>query len=378
MFWFAHTVTALVIARTLQGLSAAVVWTVGLALIVDTVGKDQVGTAMGIVSMAMTVGTVSGPFIGGIVLSKAGYHAVFSIAIALIALDIALRLVMIERKSASKWIEDQRTAPPETERLIRPAAQGSSPYETAANPEEPERETTQSNGKPAVDDCFTEHAHNKKKRPVPGIVRLMCSGALLVILAAAVVQAIAYASFDTVLPLYVMATFNMGPMGIGLCFIPLFAPSFFSTLIGTAVDRYGGRKITFLGFIFDLPTFLLLRLVTRDTTQDLIILYILLFFAGFAAALKTVALMVEVSQVVEEKEKECPGIFGKQGGTAQAYGLFNVAWSGGQVLGPLAAGFLVNWRGWATMVSVFAFVSGGVAIILVITSKGMLRFGGGQ
>lgn len=38
-----------------------------MALIVDTMGKDQVGTAMGIVSMAMTVGTVVGPFVGGIV-----------------------------------------------------------------------------------------------------------------------------------------------------------------------------------------------------------------------------------------------------------------------------------------------------------------------
>lgn len=66
VFWFAETVSSLVIARSLQGLSAAVVWTVGLALVVDTVGKDQVGAAMGYVSMALTVGTVFGPFIGGI------------------------------------------------------------------------------------------------------------------------------------------------------------------------------------------------------------------------------------------------------------------------------------------------------------------------
>ncbi|EAU37261.1 predicted protein [Aspergillus terreus NIH2624] len=67
MFWVATTVSALVIARVLQGLSAAVVWTVGMALVVDTVGQDQLGSAMGYVSMAMTVGTVFGPFIGGTV-----------------------------------------------------------------------------------------------------------------------------------------------------------------------------------------------------------------------------------------------------------------------------------------------------------------------
>ncbi|THC90032.1 hypothetical protein EYZ11_010519 [Aspergillus tanneri] len=67
MFWVASTMSGLVVARALQGLSAAVVWTVGMALVVDTVGKDEVGAAMGYVSMAMTVGTVIGPFIGGIV-----------------------------------------------------------------------------------------------------------------------------------------------------------------------------------------------------------------------------------------------------------------------------------------------------------------------
>ncbi|KAL3467810.1 major facilitator superfamily domain-containing protein [Aspergillus heterothallicus] len=372
MFWFAHSTTALVVARTLQGLSAAVVWTVGMALIVDTVGKDQVGTAMGIVSMAMTVGTVSGPFIGGLVLSKAGYHAVFSMAIALIILDIVLRLIMIERKNALKWVQDQPICDGETERLLNQAVQ-----KVVAKSGEPDANASEANSKQA-DDGLTVPSSGKKKNSVPGIVRLMCSGALLVVLAATVLQAVAYASFDTVLPLYVMSTFQMGPMGIGLCFIPLFTPSFLSTMIGSAVDYYGSRKITLLGFVLDIPSFLLLQLVTENTTHDKIILYVLLFFAGLAAALKTVALMVEVSHVVEEKEKECPGIFGEQGGTAQAYGLFNVAWSGGQVLGPLAAGWLVDWKGWATMVSVFGIVSGAMAIVLAVTSKGVMRLGSAQ
>ncbi|KAL2797610.1 major facilitator superfamily domain-containing protein [Aspergillus keveii] len=378
MFWFAQSATALVIARTLQGLSAAVVWTVSMALIVDTVGKDQIGAAMGIVSMAMTVGTVSGPFIGGLVLSKAGYHAVFSMAIALIVLDISLRLVMIERKNALEWLQDQPASVEETERLLEPAAQGDSARKYVAIPEDAEQSASNMGGKSADDDLAESSPSETKakKRSVPGIVRLLCSGALLVVLAAAVLQAVAYSSFDTVLPLYVMSTFKMGPMGIGLCFIPLFTPSFFSTLIGSAVDQYGSRKITLLAFLIDVPYFLLLQLVTENTTHDKILLYILLFFAGLAAALKTVALMVEVNHVVEEKEKECPGIFGEQGGTAQAYGLYNVAWSGGQVLGPLVAGWLVEWKGWATMVSVFGIVSGGMAVVLAVTSKDVVRLVG--
>jgi MFS family permease len=66
MFWFARDGASLVIARVLQGLSGAAVWTVGLALVVDTVGKDRTGLAMSFVSVSTTVGLVSGPFLGGI------------------------------------------------------------------------------------------------------------------------------------------------------------------------------------------------------------------------------------------------------------------------------------------------------------------------
>lgn len=86
-------------------------------------------------------------------------------------------------------------------------------------------------------------------------------------------------------------------------------------------------------------------------------------------ACKTVALMVEVSDAVEELERNCPGIFGETGGTAQAYGLFNVAWSGGQVAGPLLAGWLSLEGGWGFMVIVFGVLSGLIAVILALQRR---------
>jgi MFS family permease len=160
----------------------------------------------------------------------------------------------------------------------------------------------------------------------------------------------------------------MTPLGIGLCFIPLFLPSFLSALIGTAVDKHGSRPIAILGFVIDVPAFFLLRLVSSNTLRDQTILYFLLFFAGLAAALKTVSLMVEVTRAIETKERLCPGIFGEKGGTAQAYGLFNAAWSGGQVAGPLVAGWLVDSWGWDVMVSVFGGISAVTAVGLLVTT----------
>ncbi|OJJ51223.1 hypothetical protein ASPZODRAFT_87332 [Penicilliopsis zonata CBS 506.65] len=359
VFWFSASLAMLVLARVLQGLSAAVVWTVGMAVVVDTVGQDRVGAAMGIVSTAMTVGTVTGPFLGGIIVTRAGYHAVLLMAIALIVLDIVLRLAMIEPQSAPQ-------RPDDVQGLLDVSDQdGVAGYGSPGASQDLERN----------DESISQEKH----AALPGIVRLMCSSSLLIVLGSATVNACYFTAFDTVLPLYVMKIFGWGPQGIGFCFIPLFAPSFLSPVIGHAVDRVGARTVASVGFLLDFPAFLLLRFIVRDSTTDKIVLYLLLLVAGFASTLQMVALMVEVNRVVEQRQKECPGIFGQKGGTAQGYGLFNVAWSGGQVLGPLLAGVLIDHFGWGTMVCTFGVLSAITAALLAgADGKVIRRLWGGR
>lgn len=97
------SISFLISGRILQGLSAAIVWTVGVSLLVDTVKQDQLGQAMGYVSMAMTAGDLVGPPLAGIVYNNAGYGSVFAMCFVLIGVDIFLRLVMIEKKDARQW-----------------------------------------------------------------------------------------------------------------------------------------------------------------------------------------------------------------------------------------------------------------------------------
>ncbi|KAH0093783.1 MFS general substrate transporter, partial [Aureobasidium melanogenum] len=49
-----NSLALIVVGRILQGLSAAVVWVVGLALLQDTVGSESIGQAMGYVGIAMS------------------------------------------------------------------------------------------------------------------------------------------------------------------------------------------------------------------------------------------------------------------------------------------------------------------------------------
>jgi len=103
-------IALLVVGRLLQGLSAAIVWSVGLALLADTMGRN-IGYAMGYVGIAMSVGLLIAPVIGGAVYAAAGYYAVYYIAFAVIFCDIVLRLVLIEKKVARQWITDEEATP---------------------------------------------------------------------------------------------------------------------------------------------------------------------------------------------------------------------------------------------------------------------------
>lgn len=121
-----RTIALLILGRILQGLSAAIVWTVGLALMVDTV-PDKIGEAMGYSAIAMSMGLLVSPAIGGAVFAAKGYYAVYYVAFGCIFLDIVLRLVLIEKKIASQWIGDQgKPSGP------NPNAAGPSPAEQSA------------------------------------------------------------------------------------------------------------------------------------------------------------------------------------------------------------------------------------------------------
>lgn len=123
-----------------------------------------------------------------------GYHAVFVLAIGLIVLDICLRLVMVEPKNAAQWI--QSSSDGETQGLLNEEGAHSAGYNAiTAN-----ASAGQTSG--IADECPTEGSGEPltsgRSTSVPGIVRLIFSGKLLVVLLATVVDAIIWSAFDTV------------------------------------------------------------------------------------------------------------------------------------------------------------------------------------
>ncbi|KAI9758717.1 MAG: hypothetical protein M4579_002892 [Chaenotheca gracillima] len=382
MLCVGNTIGLLIAGRVLQGLSAAVVWTVGLALLVDTVGKDAVGQSMGYVSLAMTLGTLVAPTLGGVVYAKGGYYSVFAMAFGIIALDIFLRLVLIEKKAAAKWSMPNQGASYGT----CPASQPGSPVDTrneekAASLDEDSREEAE----PGPSQAGEQHesprvpgpSSPKHKSRLPPVLTLLKSRRLLSALWGCLIQASLMTSFDSVLPLYCQATFGWSSTGAGIIFLALFIPCFSAPGIGYLVDKYGPRYLATGGFILGVPFYVLLRLVDHNSLKQKVLLCALLAIIGFSLTLVMAPLMTEITYVVEAKEKsERESGNGetrfKQGAYAQAYGLFNCAFAGGTLLGPLLAGFVSAQAGWGTMAWALALLSGVSAVPAVIFTGGLI------
>ncbi|KAK1072934.1 hypothetical protein LTR74_002166 [Friedmanniomyces endolithicus] len=112
MLCIGSSIAVLAAGRVLQGFSAAVVWVVGLALLVDTVGPEAVGQVMGYVGLSMSLAILLAPLLGGVVFAAAGYYAVFAMAFGLIVVDVVLRVFMVEKKVAARWLPEREVRTP--------------------------------------------------------------------------------------------------------------------------------------------------------------------------------------------------------------------------------------------------------------------------
>ena len=106
MFSLGRPIALLVIARLIQGASSGFVHSIGVSILADTVGDSAIGQAMGFVSLSIAAGMVSGPICGGALYHRFGYQAVFFSAYGVIALDLLLRVLMVERPVSTKTSSD--------------------------------------------------------------------------------------------------------------------------------------------------------------------------------------------------------------------------------------------------------------------------------
>ncbi|EAW18635.1 MFS transporter [Aspergillus fischeri NRRL 181] len=336
MLAVAHTVWLFIVVRLLQGGATAMVAVAGLALMTDSVSFDNLGQTIGYLGSSIALGFLLGPLLGGLVYNAAGYNAVFAMAFAIIGVDFVMRVAVIEKKVARAWLSD--------------------------SPEENPREEY-----PQRSSQISETATGWRNI---ALLRIASQPRVMISSFALLVQGILYSAFDSTIPVFVEDRFGWSPFGAGIAFLPSAITALFEPYFGSISDRYGARLVTFTGFLLLSPPLISLRYVDSNTTPHIILLLSLLTLIGLFINACVPALYVETQQVLEEMERARPGIFGKRGAVAQAFGIQTMSSFMGMFLGPLWGGFVEYRFGWNTMAWTLGLLAAVTAVPMLWLSNG--------
>ncbi|KAI1486565.1 major facilitator superfamily domain-containing protein [Biscogniauxia mediterranea] len=358
---FGQQFAVLALGRALQGVSAAVVWSAGCALLVDTSGPaGEVGVAMGCVSAVVCVGLLVAPVVGGAVYAAAGYRAVYYVAFAVVALDAVLRLLVIEKKVARQWIDEEEESGTaaqseisergDVENAVRGVEQGNAYLKETAETRTPASRVA------------TRPTTSRRR----ALIAILGNTRVLAALYGIVVEGSIMMGFDAVLPLFVQRTFHWNSAAVGVLFLALYIPGFVSPLAGWLADKYGARWISASAFACNVPLLVCARFVSENTIQHKVLLGVLLALLGTTLSCAYTVLMAEVSYAVEEKAAEEPGVFGENGAYGLAYGVTTMAFALGGVIGPIWGGYVVEAAGWGTTGWAFALWSATAAVVVAL------------
>ncbi len=100
----APTLWALIAARAAQGAGAAIMMSLAMAFVGETVPKERTGSAMGLLGTMSAVGTALGPSLGGLLIAEVGWRSIFfvNLPLGLLTLALAYRTLPADRPRADR------------------------------------------------------------------------------------------------------------------------------------------------------------------------------------------------------------------------------------------------------------------------------------
>ncbi|KAI5475475.1 MFS multidrug transporter [Pseudohyphozyma bogoriensis] len=342
LFMETASFAAMVVSRILQGISGTALWTLGLSLIVDSVPEERVGQVMGQVMIGFSVGTVIGPPVGGVLYERMGYRAPFVFALCLLFVDLVLRMVLIEKHVALKWVRSGVDVPGfEAPGYVAPTspAAPSIPLDSNAPPSKAQKKEEEEN-KPVPSQLSALLSMMVNPRAMTAFVLTLFYGIVL------------GGTLDTALTLWLEHQYGLNSLGAGLVFLGAVVPSFVaSPLAGWGSDKIGAKLIAVGGIILSIPAYSLLII---PGPLPLFIFFLVLF--GFSMSMFLTPVTHDLSIVVSQT----PGL-----PATAAYGMFNMAFSLGAFIGPIIAGQVINAleirRGWILLCA----LSSGLSAVLL-------------
>jgi MFS family permease len=341
LLFVGKSIAVLILARILQGISAAVVWTVGMALVMDTVGSGKLGITIGSIFSIISVGELVAPVVGGIVYEKAGSNAVLGLGLGLLVIDFIMRVLVVEKKVAARY--GLHELPLENE-----------PDEGIGHDEEADEESPLMGKKDDGENWKVSKDQPKWVKAFP-IVYCLRNPRLLCAQAVAFTQAALIGVFDATIPTEAQDLFGFDSLKAGIVFAPLVLPYLFlGPLAGKAVDKYGVKVPTVIGFSYQAIPLVLLRIPRAGGNEEIAKFCVFLALSGLGMAAISSPSIVESSYVVEQYHHANEDFFGMEGPYAQLYAINSMFFCLGLTVGPLIAGALRDSIGYGNMNAVVA------------------------
>ncbi|CAG8971805.1 hypothetical protein HYALB_00001915, partial [Hymenoscyphus albidus] len=369
------TVWVLILSRALQGMSAAVVWTVGFVIVRETVGSERLGVAMGSIFSVMGLGGMIAPPVGGVVYEKFGNGAVFGLAVGVLGLDFLMRALMIERGAAEQYgvvYEDGGERDPEVSEVGGHARKTSlvtsirsfSSIRTMTSTEQRQYQETpgrqvQNESSPLLPNININPELDPELKPYilptptpyhlpPFLYIELTSPRLWAANLATLFASTLLAIFDATTPLHAYHLFHLTSLHSGLLFIPMVLPYLFlGPLAGHLVDRFGPKPLSTLGFLWlSIPLFCL-GLPHAGGLSEVLKYATILFFCGPGMTAISAPSLVEMSEVMQRYHAANPQLFGDVGPYARLFGVNSALYSAGLALGPVVAAGLGELVGYA-------------------------------
>ncbi|KAL9039005.1 MAG: hypothetical protein Q9214_005054 [Letrouitia sp. 1 TL-2023] len=361
----------LIVARVIQGFSGALVWITGLALLVDTVGREGIGQAASLSDIGVTTGTVLAPTLGGLLYENAGYYSVFAVSFAILAVDVFLRLVLIEKKAANAWLlaeSSQRgygtIMGNGTDDGCRSNVSSSTIKKSGQSDDEDQD--------PFIDPGSELRGWDWIVQKTPTTLKLLKSSRIQAALYGLLVQSVVLCSLEAVLPIFLNETFGWRAQGGGLTLLALAIPSVFAPVVGYLSDRYSPRWIAGALFMIAVPALILLRFVEKPSMEDVSLLLVSLVVLGFTVNCVMSPLLVDLTSAVEDFEQDHPEMFQKAGPYARVYGMMVISFAAGTMFGPTLGAYIYRHADWATLALFLGLLSASEGLVALLFTDGFI------
>ncbi|OQE44125.1 hypothetical protein PENCOP_c002G06311 [Penicillium coprophilum] len=357
----------IIVARIFQGLSASVVYTAGLTLLVDTIESHELGPWIGFGLSGMNFGVLVSPTLGGIVYEKAGFYPVFIMGLGVVLVNLILILLMIDRAAAEKYTGQNGS----TGSSSLPNGPNRNPTQSAiANGKR--RLSTVEDGDPTITTPLLSPCRETSsaiaKDPswwsiVGGVLR---NPRILAALYGCLINTILVSAMDAVLPTFIKHTFHWFSGATGAMFLNITIPSFLGPFVGMISDKYGVRLVSTFGFTLGTVAVGFLALIQHDNTVNKVIACVLLVFIGIGLNTSLTPLVTELPRIVNVLQKEQPDIYGDKSAVTEAYMLLDAAFGAGTVLGPLLSELAYETLGWTGCTAMLALLTASAIVPIVV------------